>query len=149
MNTKNPDKLTLGSLVAFIVLGIVWFLKIPGLLSALFQGIQFAQIFMHNMAVNAINIHKRGAGCGPDLTVPTTSRPADSKDLRMRLMVGWNQSDSVDPMTPAFQPNSVLSCYGKKPQNSCFSQATTLCHFILDFQTWILYLLKILGLSSN
>ncbi len=39
MNTKNQDKLIPGSLVAFIVLCIVWFLRFPGLLSALFQRI--------------------------------------------------------------------------------------------------------------
>ena len=39
MNTRNSDKLIPGSLAAFIILCVVWFLKFTGLLGGLFQGI--------------------------------------------------------------------------------------------------------------
>ena len=39
MNIKSSDKLIPGSLVAFIILCIVWFLKLTGLLRGVFQGI--------------------------------------------------------------------------------------------------------------
>jgi hypothetical protein len=39
MDTRNSEKLIPGSLVAFIILCIVWFLKFTGLLGGLFQGI--------------------------------------------------------------------------------------------------------------
>jgi uncharacterized membrane protein len=39
MNTRSSEKLIPGSLAAFIILCIVWFLKFTGLLGGLFQGI--------------------------------------------------------------------------------------------------------------
>jgi hypothetical protein len=38
MNTRSSEKLIPGSLVAFIILCIVWFLKFTGLLGGLFEG---------------------------------------------------------------------------------------------------------------
>jgi hypothetical protein len=39
MHNKNSERLIPGSLIAFILLGIAWFLKLSGLLSGLLQGI--------------------------------------------------------------------------------------------------------------
>jgi uncharacterized membrane protein len=39
MNIRSSEKLIPGSLAAFIILCIVWFLKLTGLLGGLFQGI--------------------------------------------------------------------------------------------------------------
>jgi hypothetical protein len=39
MNIQSSDKLIPGSLVAFIILCIVWFLKLTVLLGGLFKGI--------------------------------------------------------------------------------------------------------------
>ena len=39
MNIQNSDKLIPGSLFAFIILCVVWFLEFTGLLGGLFQGI--------------------------------------------------------------------------------------------------------------
>jgi hypothetical protein len=39
MNTQSSEKLIPGSLAAFIILCVVWFLKLTGLLGGLFQGI--------------------------------------------------------------------------------------------------------------
>ena len=39
MNTPSSEKLIPGSLAAFIILCIVWFLKFTGLLGVLFRGI--------------------------------------------------------------------------------------------------------------
>ena len=39
MNTRSSEKRIPGSLAAFIILCIVWFLKFTGLLGGLFRGI--------------------------------------------------------------------------------------------------------------